>query len=441
MTALTPAGLHADVVSLFSPAHPPVRPGTVGAELELLPAGPEGPDGRPAVLPLQAEGTPGRSLVGFLEEYAEATERIAADWDDYGSPRFRTSRDGAIGFEPGGQLEFSTEPRATPAETLGDLVGVLGGLRGAASRAGIHLLSRGMNPWHAADEVGLQLPTPRYRLMDRYFGEVDAGGRPMMRLTASLQVNLDFGSPRQAKRRWRAANLLSPVCTAAFANSPRLLPDGTLARSGRAVAWERTDPTRTGLVIDEAPEGIEAPWERYLAFAMRAGVMTRLGEDGVPHPPGGRFRFGEWCAGAASPPPRAEEWRVHLTTLFPEVRPRGWLEVRSIDTPRPEWWGVPLVLLPALLYDDEALSELLSVLEPVAPGRTELARRAARLGLEDEELGGLAEAAFGIALRAARRFPPGYFAAEMVAATAEFADRYVGARLTQADEAAPARAP
>lgn len=434
MTRLTAATLRADVVALFSPARPPATPGAVGVELELLAAGPAGPDGRPAVLPLQPDGREGPSLIGFLEAYGRRTERLAPAWDELGTPAFRTARGGRLVFEPGGQLELSTEPRPTAAAVLEDAERVLGPLVAAAAAEGIRLEARGLDPWHGEDEVGLQLATPRYRLMDLHFGRLGGQGRRMMRLTAGMQVNLDFGDPRQAKRRWRAANLLAPVGGAVFANSPCRLPDGSAVRSGRAVAWEGTDPSRTGFPIADGPGPLAAPWEAYLRFAMGAEVMMRLGAGGLPVSPGGRFRFGEWCSGARPPPPTAQEWRVHLTTLFPQVRPRGWLELRWLDVPRPEWWGVPLTLLPALLYDDGALAETLEILEPLAERRADLMRRAARKGLRDGALAGAAGDLFDSGLRAVERFPRGYFSGPMVEATREYAERYIRGRRTQADD-------
>ncbi|MFQ5746713.1 MAG: glutamate-cysteine ligase family protein [Gemmatimonadota bacterium] len=441
MSRLTAEEIHGDVLSLFSPAHLPNAPGAVGVEIELLPvAWPDGQN-RPEPLPLQPVAGGHGSLLEFLHAYGESTERLAADWDDYGSPRFRTERDGLLVFEPGGQLEYSTEPRPTAAAAHDDARAVLMPLREAAAAGGIRFLDLGMNPFHTAEDVGLHLQSGRYRAMDSYFAGLGPFGQQMMRLTASLQVNLDFGDPERAGLRWRAANLMSPVLTAAFANSPVRFPDGTRALSGRALVWQGTDPSRTGLVMAGGDVGRADPWRAYAVFALTARVMMRFGEDGALHAVADALRFNEWWAGTAGAPPSAEDWRVHLTTLFPEIRPRGWLEIRSIDAPGPEWWGVPITLLPAILYDDRALQATLDLLEPHAGSLEDLARRSALDALGDPELGRLSEALFRHGLDATTRFPEGYFDADMVGATGAFRERYVARRRTQADERLPEDGP
>jgi len=438
MSRLTAEEMRADIVALFSPAHRPVEPGRIGVELEQLwvTAVPgEMSGGVPGVVRLQ-EGTSVPALVEFLQAYGERTERLAAAWDEHGMPSFRTAREGRVCFEPGGQLEYITEPRTSAREVADDLRAVLDPLEEAAREVGIETPGLGMNPYHDAAEVGLQLPTPRYQAMDRHFEAMGPYGRQMMRLTASLQVNLDFGDPRQAKARWRAANLLGPVCTAAFANSPFTFKDGTKALSGRALIWQRADETRTGMAIGRDGSDFDEPWRAYRRFALNASVMLRFGEDGEWRGAVPRFRFADWWAGSVGAPPSAEEWRVHLDTLFPEVRPRGWLEVRGIDSPRPEWRGVPLTLLPALLYDDAALARILSMLEPHAGGLPALWRRAALFGVSDPVLGDLAEEVFRVALEAAERLPEEYFGADLLAATRAFQDRFVRRRRTQANETA-----
>jgi glutamate--cysteine ligase len=430
MSLLGSGELRDDVVSLFSPAHPPVRPGTVGVEIELIPVA----AGGVSPVPLEDTGHGSTSLVGFLHEYGRRTERVAADWDQYGSASFRTSREGRLVFEPGGQLEYSTLPRRTARRAADDVRQTLAPLRKAARDAGIHLIARGLNPWHTAEEVGLQLATPRYRAMDRYFARLGPFGQQMMRLSASMQVNLDFGSPAEARSRWRAANLLAPVCAAAFANSPASLPDGTMAVSGRSAIWQRLDTSRTGLVLASGPAAAADPWGQYLVFALTARVMLRVDADAGVRSETADIRFNEWWAGAAGSPPTAEEWRIHLTTLFPGVRPRGWLELRTIDVPGEEWWAVPLTLLPALLYDQTALNAILEVLEPHGGTIADLSRRAALAGLRDPVLGELAETAFRLALASADRFPRGYFGEDMIAATRRYFDRFVRPRVMQADE-------
>ena len=128
---------------------------------------------------------------------------------------------------------------------------------------------------------------------------------------------------------------------------------------------------------------------------------------------------------------------MHLTTLFPAVRPRGWLELRAIDAPERAWWGVPPTLLAALLYDDLALAEVLDVLRPLGDGVAGLMRVAAREGIRNDELRIAADAAFEIALQAAERFPDGYFEPRMLTACEQFREKYIATGTMQADDRLP----
>jgi len=425
--------IRGDVMSLFSPSVSPRRPGAVGVELEVIPID-HTPAGEPSVPPIEPTDDDGLSLTGFLSAYGEATERIAADWDERGTPRYRTCRGGLLQFEPGGQIEFSTAVRNTAAEAIADTDVVLGDLTDAGHADGLELLSCGLNPRFGIEQVGLQLRTPRYMAMDRYFARVGPGGRRMMRLTASMQVNLDLGDPSQARRRWAAANLLAPLCTAMFANSPARVGEEEFV-SGRAWVWETTDPSRTGIAWKpEATAGEAEPWTEYCRFALESDIMLQLDASGgvVDAPPGVPFR--EWWEGRHGPPPTTEEWRMHLTTLFPEVRPRGWLELRSIDAPARKWWGVPPTLLAAILYDDQAVSETLEALATVGQDLPRVLQAAPRAGLRDRLLGAASRDVIDIAMRAAPRFPGGFFDSASLDACAAFCDRYVARSRMQADD-------
>jgi len=436
VTALTLQALQRDVQALFSPGRSPTRPGAVGAEIELIAITDE-PEPRPVALFEEVAGVP--SLAGFLAAWAASTELLAEEWDDLGNVRFRTFRGGVVTFEPGGQLEYSTLPCSTAAAALADVRAVLDPLREAALEQGIALVASGLNPWHGLDDVGLQIESPRYAAMDRYFARTGSCGQRMMRLTAAMQVNLDFGDPATARTRWRIANLLSPLLRAAFANSPAEVDGIGPVPGGRSILWDRADPGRTGVANGTEEEEGVSPWESYLAFALSAPVMLKRDHRGDLRAAEEGLRFEEWL-GSADGPPSAEEWRVHLTTLFPDVRPRGWLEMRCVDVPREAWWGVPLTLLPALLYDDEALHSMESVLRPLAVGLAEHVRSAPREGLVRGLAADLVPLVFEVALDAVRRSPPGYFDDSMLEATEEFRRRYVLRRRTQADEEGAPRA-
>src|SRR5438067_207173 len=179
---------------------------------------------------------------------------------------------------------------------------------------GIDLASVGIDPHNTIDSVPLQLHSPRYDRMTRYFDSIGPSGVRMMRQTAATQVSLDPG--RDPAARWRLLADLTPYLTAMFANSPRYAGGETGYRSFRARCWRLLDPSRTGIPHPALPA-----CEAYTQFALDAVDMMRTTENGA-------YRaFGDWAADGQW---TDVEWEDHLSTLFPEVRPRGYLEVRSI---------------------------------------------------------------------------------------------------------------
>jgi len=420
VNSISPRELRPAIEQLFTPAaHAHTGPGVVGAELELIPQRGK-PDGTLEPLPLT-------TLVEFLESRIPGSEFRLVPGD---RPAFDVDSGGTLTFEPGGQLEYSGPPRPTAREAGADLRRVLGPLRRSFGAAGIELDDAGISDPGVMGSIDLQQPNLRYEAMDSWLSRVGPWGRWMMRRSASMQVNIDLGTPEQLRERWRAANLLVPVLGGAFANSPLLLPDGTRAASGRLWIWPRTDPSRTGFVLP--PPGGD-PVDAYLEFALGAAVMLRGSGPGLQ--PGDGRSFSEWIAEPRDREPGIEDWITHLTTLFPHVRPRTWVELRFIDTPREEWWDVPLVILSAVLYDDDARTAITELLSPTEPRLDELTELAALTGVSDPELGELAESVFRIALDAAKRMPADYFGAAQVSAADGFLSRFTSRRRSQADEA------
>lgn len=390
------------VRALFDPAGPVVPgPGSVGVELELIPR--------------SASGHPTAPGDRSIERLARACEV-----------------EGRFSFEPGGQLEYSTPAHRALADLDADLAGALDPLRAAARAAGIELDARGLAPGFGPGDIGLRQRTPRYVEMDRYFARLGPWGPWMMRCTASLQVNLDLGAAGEGVERWRLANALTPVLVAAFANSAAELADGTPLASGRAWIWSRLDPARTGSFA-AAPAGVP-PWSEYLAFALAAPVMFDAATQPVAQEDGRVPTFGEWWAEGAMDAPTASDWRAHLGTLFPDVRPRGWLEVRPVDVPERAWWSVPPTLLVALAYDERARREATEMLTALARKTPDLVGRAMMRGPADPDVAVAVGAAFRLAEQALERLPSGYVGPAR-RATAAFRERYVEAGRTQADEA------
>jgi glutamate--cysteine ligase len=261
---------------------------------------------------------------------------------------------GAISLEPGGQFELSGAPVATVHETSSELVAHLVQLREAATPLGIGFLGIGMSPKWTRAETPV-MPKGRYRIMANYMPKVGKLGLDMMFRTCTVQVNLDFASEADMVKKLRVGLALQPVATALFANSPFLegKPNGFL--SYRAEIWRDTDPDRTGMLPFAFEPGMG--FEHWVDYALDVPMYFVKRGDRYLDVAGSSFR--DLLAGKhpALPGERAtiSDWANHLTTIFPEVRLKRYLEMRGAD-------GGPwarLCALPAfwvgLLYDQTSL--------------------------------------------------------------------------------------
>jgi glutamate--cysteine ligase len=322
----------------------------------------------------------------------------------YGSPRFRTPAGGTVSFEPGGQVEWSSTPASSVEAVVAEGQRVMGALAEAAESAGIVLIFRGIDPVNSLERSPLRLASRRYARMADYLDRWSPHGATMMRQCAALHLNLDFGE--RPSRRWQAATAVTPLLLAIFANSPLYRGAPTGHRSFRAHQWRRFDPRRSGLLPGrDAPEAL---FERALA----AGDFLSDREVGESPSVAERLDAGTMTRG---------EWRAHLSTFFPELRPRGYMELRAVDALPPRWYGAPLVFLTGLLYDDSALEWTLRAL----PEPTEEALEAAgRTGLRDPGLASVARSVFRQALAGAERLGVDFTGSEPLAAAAEFFERF-----------------
>lgn len=380
----------------------------VGVEVELLPLDDDG-----AIAPIRGRG----GSLAFLTDLAER-RGWRESLSPTGSPQFEPGPEETVSYEPGGQIEYGTAAYASASRMLARAAGVLQDLTEAAERRGLRLVALGMEPGRALANTSLQLTSDRYRMMDRYLASLGAAGPRMMRQTASLQVNVDFGPDPFLS--WRVANDLAAPLTAMFANSP--VYDGRPSghASYRAHAWRHLDPGRTGTF----PPGRD-PVAAYVRFAL--GANWFLG-PGAPAPFGDLLRHGEVGL---------DGWRIHLTTIFPEVRPRGWLEIRSCDAVAPDALAAPVALLVGILHDPATLVEAASVLPPATPERL---ARAGREGLRDPEIAALARDVARLGMRGARRLGPGRFDDAALARADAFFSRFTLEGRSPADEVAvPAR--
>ncbi|MCU4749187.1 MULTISPECIES: ergothioneine biosynthesis glutamate--cysteine ligase EgtA [unclassified Streptomyces] len=350
--------------------------------------------------------------------------------------------------EPGGQVELSTPPAASLIEAVRATATDLTALRSALAGEGLTTGGLGLEPFRDPPRV---LHDPRYGAMESYFDRVGPWGRLMMRATASVQINLDAGDestgPAGYRYRWRLAHRLGPVLLAAFANSPLWRGRRTGWVSTRQAVWARMDPTRTRPPDNHSTDADpRAVWTRY-ALDAQLMCVRRTPPAGWDAPGGVTFR--SWLRGALGEHrPRADDLDYHLSTLFPPIRPRGWLELRMVDAQSGDRWVVPLVLAAVLMDDPVAAEAAYAATEPLTGGRPHppaaVWLRAAQRGPADPELGRAARACFAAADRALARDP---HAAGLRRVLADFADRYPRRGRCPADDhpdpdrtaAAPAR--
>ena len=261
---------------------------------------------------------------------------------------------GAITLEPGGQFELSGAPIATIHQTCNELNAHLAQLSEAARPLGLGFLSLGMSPkWTRAETP--MMPKGRYKIMAAYMPKVGRLGLDMMFRTCTVQVNLDFSSEADMVKKLRVGLALQPVATAIFANSPLTegKPNGFL--SFRSEIWRDTDPGRTGML----PFAFEAGmgFERYVDYAL--SVPMYFVKRGAEYIDVAGSSFRDLLAGRhpALPGERAtiSDWANHLSTLFPEVRLKRYLEMRGADDGPRERICALSALWTGLLYDSQAL--------------------------------------------------------------------------------------
>jgi glutamate--cysteine ligase len=418
------------------PAEPtaPV-PGRVGLEAETFP------------VRVLADGTPaGRvlldDLVQLLDLQAKAggTLGLPDPASATLAPRYPLAGGGSLTFEPGGQLEHSTTTHPCAAAALAELDLVGDELVPALQRHGVLLAAAGSDVWLPDGEVPQQLRAPRYPAMAAYFELRGPYGAAMMRRSCALQINLDLGGPATVAERWLVANLVAPLATATFAASP-----GPGAVSTRALAWQRLDPTRTGFPRRLVDGSSADPVEQLADAALAADVLLLRCRAPAPWEPGRPgWSFADWLRDGhpRHGPPTDDDLRYHLSTLFFEVRPRGFMELRAIDALPARLRPVPVVLLAGLLEDPLARAAARELLEPQRGALPALARRAATGGLADPTLAALAAALWPLACEGARRLG-GYLESRHVALAEEFLERLTLRRRCPADElrAALARGP
>jgi glutamate--cysteine ligase len=295
-----------------------------------------------------------------------------------------------VTVEPGGQLEISSPPCASLTELIATVEGDTAALTDLLDPAGLVLTDSGSDPHRPSRRL---IDIPRYAAMETAFDRIGPMGRAMMCSTAAVQVCLDAGTATEVASRWAALHDLGPVLLAAFANSPRLGGLRTGWASSRMQAWFALDPVRTRPSSTHCD--IDKDWDPAQDWARRALDTPVL----CQRRPGGRWlvpngvTFADWLAGALPGRPSTADLDYHLTTLFPPVRPQGYLEVRYLDTQPAGQWLVPVAVVAALLSDRAVTTAARDACAPAA-GRW---LQAAERGLRDDTLAAAAVAVFELA--------------------------------------------
>ena len=336
-----------DLVAWLEAGCKPAEAFRVGAEHEkipfyrsdLTPVPYEGPRGIGALL----EGM--RQRLGW--EAIEDGGKLIGLYDAQGG--------GAISLEPGGQFELSGAPQSTIHEVAAELDAHLRSVHAVADSLGVGFLSLGASPkWTLAQTP--VMPKSRYRIMARYMPQVGTRGLDMMFRTATVQANLDFSSEADMVAKLRVGLALQPTITALFANSPFMenKPNGYL--STRSEIWRHTDSARTGMLPFAFETGMG--FERYVDYALDVPLYF-VKRGSIYHDVAGAS-FRDLLAGrlAALPGERAtiSDWANHLSTIFPEVRLKRYLEMRGADVGPADRICALAAFTVGLYYDADSLA-------------------------------------------------------------------------------------
>jgi len=295
---------------------------------------------------------------------------------------------GGISLEPGGQFELSGAPMADLHETAAETAEHLAVSRDIGHALGIHFLGLGTTPLWSVAEIPA-MPKSRYGIMKPYMEKVGTLGTSMMFRSATVQSNLDFASEADMVKKLRVSVALQPVATALFANSPFIdgKPSGFL--TFRSHIWQHTDAARTGMLPFAFEDGMG--YERYVDYALDVPMYFVIRDKRYIDVAGESFRaFLEGTLPQLPGElPTAKDWEDHLSTLFPEVRVKQFLEMRGADMGDEASITALSAFWVGLLYDDLALDEAWELVRGWSAGEREALRaEVPRAGLATPVPGG-----------------------------------------------------
>jgi len=292
-------------------------------------------------------------------------------------------KDGAsVSLEPGGQFELSGAPLEHIHQTCNEVGEHLKEVRQIADPLGIAFLGLGASPLWSLEETPM-MPKGRYQIMRDYMPKVGRLGRQMMFRTCTVQSNLDFGSEADMVKKFRLSLALQPLGTALFANSPFLegRPNGFL--SYRAQIWTDTDPDRTGMLPFVFEDGFG--FEQYADYAL--DVPMYFVRRGGTYLDATGLSFRDFLKGELpilpGEKPAIDDFEDHLSTIFPEVRLKRFLEMRGSDSGPWSRLCAFSAFWTGILYDDAALDAAWDLVKGWTAPQREAIRQSARvLGLK-----------------------------------------------------------
>jgi glutamate--cysteine ligase len=351
---LEPIGGKAELVEWIAKGEKPASAFRLGTEHEKVPFYVDG------LTPVPYEGPRGiRSLLDGMEGLL-GWEPIMEG--DHPIGLADVTGGGAISLEPGGQFELSGAPLQTLHDTHLETICHLMQVNAVAQPLGMRFLTLGMSPLWTRAQTPV-MPKSRYKIMANYMPKVGTMGLDMMFRTTTVQVNLDFATEADMVKKLRVSVALQPLASALFANSPFTdgKPNGFL--SYRSEIWRDTDNQRAGMMPFAFEDGMG--YERYVDYALDVPMYFIKRGDTYLDVTGSSFR--DLLAGThpALPGEKAviSDWANHLSTIFPEVRLKRYLEMRGAD-------AGPLPFLTALsafwvgiLYDQAALDAAWDVVQ------------------------------------------------------------------------------
>ena len=288
----------------------------------------------------------------------------------------------SVSLEPGGQFELSGAPLEHIHQTCNEVGQHLNEVREIAEPLGIGFIGLGASPIWSMEETPI-MPKGRYKIMRAYMEKVGRLGRQMMFRTCTVQSNLDYGSEADMVKKFRVSLALQPLGTALFANSPFLegRPNGFL--SYRSQIWTDTDPDRTGMLPFVFEDGFG--FERYVDYAL--DVPMYFVRRGGKYLDASGLSFRDFMDGKLSilpgEKPAIDDFEDHLSTIFPEVRLKRFLEMRGSDSGPWSRLCAFSAFWTGLLYDEDALDAAWHLVQSWSEGDREALRQTVRtIGLK-----------------------------------------------------------